>query len=53
MTEIIFLVENDPEGGYVAKAANTIPELREMLRDAILCYYPAQNSFVYILCMTR
>ncbi|MBC6418281.1 MAG: 2-oxoisovalerate dehydrogenase [Prochloron sp. SP5CPC1] len=48
MTEIIFLVENDPEGGYVARAigesiftqANTIPELREMVRDAIQCHYP-------------
>ncbi len=52
MTEIIFLVENDPEGGYVARAmgesiftqANTIPELREMVRDAIQCHYPDQAT---------
>ncbi|NJL40943.1 MAG: 2-oxoisovalerate dehydrogenase [Leptolyngbyaceae cyanobacterium RM2_2_4] len=47
MTEIIFLVEDDPEGGYVAKAigesiftqANSIPELRELVRDAVCCHY--------------
>ncbi|MGK7900263.1 MAG: 2-oxoisovalerate dehydrogenase [Hormoscilla sp.] len=47
MTEIIFLVENDPEGGYVARAigesiftqADSIPELKEMVKDAIHCHY--------------
>jgi predicted RNase H-like HicB family nuclease len=47
MTEIIFLVEEDPEGGYVAQAMSesivtqgeTIEELREMVRDAVQCHF--------------
>ena len=47
MTEIIFLVEDDPEGGYVARAmgesiftqADSIEELREMVKDAVRCHY--------------
>jgi predicted RNase H-like HicB family nuclease len=52
MTEIIFLVENDPEGGYVARAigesiftqADSIQALRELLRDAVHCHYPDETS---------
>ena len=48
MTEIIFLVEDDAEGGYVARAigesiftqADSIEELREFVRDAVYCHYP-------------
>jgi len=48
MTEIIFLVENDSEGGYTARAigesiftqADSIEELRELARDAVHCHYP-------------
>jgi predicted RNase H-like HicB family nuclease len=47
MTEIIFLVEADPEGGYVARAisqsiftqAETLAELREMIHDAVQCHF--------------
>jgi hypothetical protein len=47
MDEIIFSVEEAAEGGYTARAlghsifteANTIPELHEMVRDAIRCYF--------------
>jgi predicted RNase H-like HicB family nuclease len=47
MTEIIFLVEEDSEGGYVARAideaifteANTLEELRSMVRDAVQCHF--------------
>lgn len=47
MTEIIFLVEEDPEGGYVARAigesiftqGETLAELREMVRDAVQCHF--------------
>jgi predicted RNase H-like HicB family nuclease len=47
MTEIIFLVEEDPEGGYVARAigeaiftqGDSIEELREMVRDAVKCHF--------------
>lgn len=47
MTEILFLVEEAPEGGYTARAAgqsifteaNTLDELREMIRDAVRCHF--------------
>ncbi len=47
MNEIIFLVEEAPEGGYTARAfgesifteAGTMEELKEMIKDAILCHY--------------
>ncbi|MDV2995419.1 MAG: hypothetical protein N4J56_005073 [Chroococcidiopsis sp. SAG 2025] len=48
MTEIVFLVEDDPEGGYTAIAlgesiftqADDIKALREMVRDAVHCHFP-------------
>lgn len=52
MTEIVFLVEEDPDGGYTARAlgesiftqADDIETLREMVRDAVHCHFPdAQN----------
>lgn len=47
MNEIIFLVEEDMEGGYNAKAlgesiftqGETIEELRSNIRDAVDCHY--------------
>jgi predicted RNase H-like HicB family nuclease len=49
-TEIIFLVEEEPEGGYVARAigesiftqGETLAELREMVRDAVQCHFEEQ-----------
>jgi hypothetical protein len=46
-TEIIFLVEESDEGGYSARAigasiftqAETLPELRQFIRDAVNCHY--------------
>ncbi len=45
--EIIFIVEEDPEGGYTAKAlgesifteAETLEELKENIRDALKCHF--------------
>ena len=45
--EVIFLVEDAPEGGFEARAlgysiytqAETIEELREMVRDAVRCHF--------------
>lgn len=45
--EIIFLVSEDPDGGYVAEAlgesiftqAEDLPELREMVLDAVRCHF--------------
>ena len=46
-TEILFLVEEPPEGGYLAQAlgysifteAETWEELRQAVRDAVLCHF--------------
>jgi predicted RNase H-like HicB family nuclease len=47
MEEIIFLVEESEDGGYIAKAlgepivteADTIEELRDAVKDAVHCHY--------------
>lgn len=47
MKEIVFLVEDDPEGGYVAKSfgypiftqGDTREELRENIKDALDCHF--------------
>jgi hypothetical protein len=47
MTEIVFTVEEDPEGGYAARAhgasiftqADTIDALREAVKDAVRCHF--------------
>jgi hypothetical protein len=46
-TEIIFAVQESPEGGYEARAlghsifsqAETLDELKVMLRDAVACHF--------------
>jgi len=50
--EIIFLVEEAPEGGYQAKAlghcifteADTLEELRGMVQDAVQCHFEEQEK---------
>ena len=47
MTEIIFIVEDAPEGGYIARAASesifagaeSIGELHVQVRDAVHCHF--------------
>ena len=47
MTELVFVVEEAPEGGYTARAlgpsifteADTLPELRQQVRDAVACHF--------------
>jgi hypothetical protein len=47
MSEIIFQVEEAPEGGYTARAlghaifteAETLDDLRTMVRDAVRCHF--------------
>lgn len=49
-TEIVFLIEEDPEGGYTAKAlgesiftqADDFSSLKAILRDAVHCHFPDQ-----------
>jgi hypothetical protein len=47
MNEIIFVVSEPPEGGYAAEAlghsiftvADTLEELNEMVREAVVCHF--------------
>jgi hypothetical protein len=47
MTEIVFLVEEEVEGGYIARAlgesifteAGDVESLRKMVRDAVRCHF--------------
>jgi len=51
MSEIIFVVENSDEGGYVAKVlgysiyteGETIEELKENIKDAVKCHFDAED----------
>ncbi len=57
LDEIVFLVQEDPEGGYVAKAlghsifteADSWEDLKEAAKDAVRCHFesppPATNRF--------
>ena len=48
MNEIVFIVEEAPEGGYTARAlgesifteADTLDALRDAARDAVRCHFP-------------
>lgn len=48
-SEIIFAVQESPEGGYEARAighsifteAESMEELRDMVRDAVRCHFDA------------
>jgi hypothetical protein len=47
MNELIFLVEEAPEGGYTARSlgvsifteADTLEELQNQIRDAVRCHF--------------
>ena len=47
MKEVIFMVEEVPEGGYIARAlghsifteADTVEELRKEITDAVRCHF--------------
>jgi len=47
MNELIFMVEEAPEGGYTARAlgesifaeADDLPALRQQVRDAVRCHF--------------
>jgi hypothetical protein len=51
MNEIFFLVEEDIEGGYTAKAigesivtqSDSINDLKEMIKDAVKCHFDIQQ----------
>jgi predicted RNase H-like HicB family nuclease len=45
--EVIFIIEEDPEGGYTARAlghdiftqADSLDELKSMVQDAVRCHF--------------
>lgn len=51
-SEIIFTVEESPEGGFSAKAlghsihtqAETLEELKAMVQDAVRCHFEDENK---------
>jgi hypothetical protein len=51
MIEIVFIVEQDPDGGLTAHAlgesiftqADAIEQLRENVRDAVRCHFPDEQ----------
>ncbi len=63
MTEIVFQVEDDPDGGFAARAigasvfteADTLEELREKVRDAVTCHFqdPDERPKIIRLHFTR
>ncbi len=52
MTEIVFVVKAEPDGGFTAEAANaaivtqadTLEQLRQAVRDAVNCHFPDDGS---------
>lgn len=52
MTEIVFLIQDDPDGGYTARAlgesiftqADDLNTLRDMIRDAVRCHFPDEQA---------
>jgi predicted RNase H-like HicB family nuclease len=63
MTEIVFQIDEDPEGGFTARAvgasifteADTLEELKRNVRDAVQCHFddPADRPKVIRLHFVR
>ena len=59
--EIIFLVEDDPEGGLTARAlgqsifteADSMPELRTAVLEAVRCHYENESDIPPIIRLHR
>ena len=57
MNEIVFLVEEDPEGGYSARAlgesvfteGETEEELKDNVRDALRCHYDSETDIPQVI----
>jgi hypothetical protein len=51
-SEIIFSVQESPEGGHEARAlgqsiftqANSLDELKTLVRDAVACHFDSENK---------
>ena len=57
--EIIFVVEESPEGGFEARAlgccifteGGNLEELRKMVRDAVACHFDEPGSKPSLICL--
>lgn len=57
MQEIIFIVEDDVDGGYIARAlgadifteADTFEELKESVKDAVHCHFDDADTVQRII----
>jgi predicted RNase H-like HicB family nuclease len=57
MTELVFQIEDDPDGGYTAKAvgasifteADTLEQLRDNIRDAVTCHFEKPEDRLKII----
>jgi hypothetical protein len=61
MSEIHFIVEEAPEGGWLARAvgadifteADDLPELRRQVQDAVACHFDDDRPALIRLHITR
>lgn len=52
MTEIVFIIEDDPDGGLTARAigqsifaqAEGLEALKDQVRDAVRCHFPEESK---------
>lgn len=52
MSEIVFAIDEDPEGGFTARAlgesifteADNLDQLRENIRDSVRCHFPDEAA---------
>lgn len=57
VNDIIFVVEEDPEGGYTAKAlgesifteADTLEQLKDNIKDALRCHFDKEEEIPTII----
>lgn len=55
--EIIFIVEDDPEGGFTAQALSfsiftqgqTIEEIKEKIKDALRCHFEKEEDIPKVI----
>lgn len=61
MEEVVFMVEESPEGGYTAKGlgvsifteADDIEALKDAVKDAVLCHYDDDKKRIIRLHIVR
>ena len=61
MEEVIFIVEESPEGGFIAKGlgisiyteAESMEELRVAVKDAVLCHFDDDKKRIIRLHIVR